>query len=108
MVYFFPSLYLFETIFKLNCKKKQKNNCFINLKRLLEFCLTIFLLQVKIEFSAGKYKKLLAIEEVLVDDCKRCKGTVLEKSAQQSSCNLCEGVGNIPRFFDLRRFVSIT
>ena len=100
MVYFFPSFYLFETIFELNCKKKKKIIVFINLKRLLEFCLTIFPLQVKIEFTAGKYKKLIAVEEVAVDNCTRCKGFILEQCAQQSTCKQCDGVVDIPRFFE--------
>ena len=30
----------------------------------------------------------------------RCKGSVVGQSAQQDTCEQCEGVDNIPQFFE--------
>ena len=78
----------------------QKNELFYKCETFAENLPNNFLLQVKIEFSAGKYKKLLAIEEVEVDDCTICKGFVVGQYAQQDTFEQCEGVDNIPRFFE--------
>ena len=48
----------------------------------------------------GKYKKLLGINEIEVDNCTSSKGFVVGQSAQQDTYEQCEGVDNIIRFFE--------